>query len=66
MKTIKHIFKGTLQFLQFLILLPVTILVYAVGCLEMLGSGVDGVSETVIVKKFDKLRDYIQDEIRRL
>ena len=65
-KTMKHIYKGFLHFLVFLVLVPVAIGGYIIGFLEMLGSGIDNVCDTVIVKKFDKLRDYIQDEIRRL
>lgn len=66
METLKHIFKGLLQFILFLILVPVAIISYIVGCMEMLGSEIDCVCDTVTVKAFDEVRDCLQEKIRRL
>lgn len=66
METLKHLYKGFLQFILFLVLVPIAIISYMIGFIEMLGSEVDCVCNTVVISAFDELRDNLQEKIRGL
>ena len=66
MKTISNIFKGCLLSFLFLILIPVTIIVYIVGLLEMLGGNLDCPSDTNTIINFEAFRIEMQNRIKKI